>query len=190
MSANRVWDPFVRIGQWLLAAAFLVAYLTGEEWLTVHVVAGHVLAGVVVFRLGWGVIGTPPARFRSFVRPFAAVRDHLRDLARLRARPYAGHNPAGGWMVVALLSTLVLLSLSGLAVLGSEGGGPLAGTAFATTLGEEGWEEVHEVLANLALGLVVVHVAGVLVESMLTGENLVRSMVDGMKRPARREGTS
>lgn len=179
--AIKIWDPFVRLGHWLLVAGFGVAYLTGDEWQAIHVWAGYLVLGVVAFRIAWGVIGTVPARFRSFLRPFARVREHLHELAMLRARPYPGHNPAGGWMVVALLITLLLLTLSGLAALGAEGQGPLAGVALAGLFGEEGWEEVHEVLGNLALLLVVVHIGGVLVESMLTGENLPRAMINGIK---------
>jgi len=81
----------------------------------------------------------------------------------------------------ALLATLLLVALSGIATLGTEGEGPLAGTAIAAFLGEEGWEEVHEILTNLALVLVAVHIGGVVMESIFTHENLPKSMVTGIK---------
>jgi len=181
MNTIKVWDPFVRIGHWLLVGGFLVAYLSGDEWMDIHVWAGYLVFGVVVFRIMWGAIGPRPAQFRSFVQPFSAVKRHMSDLLRLRPRAYAGHNPAGGWMVVALLATLLLVALSGIATLGTEGEGPLAGTAIAAFLGEEGWEEVHEILTNLALVLVAVHIGGVVMESIFTHENLPKSMVTGIK---------
>lgn len=187
MNTIKVWDPFVRIGHWLLAGGFLVAYLSGDEWMDIHIWAGYLVFGVVVFRIMWGAMGTPPARFGSFLRPFSAVKRHMLQLLRLNPPAYAGHNPAGGWMVVAMLLTLLLVTLSGIATLGTEGAGPLAGTAIAAFLGEEGWEEVHEVLTNLALVLVAVHIAGVAVESFFTGENLPKSMVTGIKEIHTRE---
>lgn len=182
-----VWDPFVRLGHWLLAAAFVTAYITGEEWQGVHLYAGYSVLGLVVFRLAWGLVGTRPARFASFLAPFSRVKAHLRAVARLEAPPYRGHNPAGGWAVVAMLTLLLLATLSGLATLGAEGAGPLAGVPWLYSLplvgavGEEAWEEVHEAMVNATLLMVLVHLAGVVAESIAAGENLARSMVTGRK---------
>jgi cytochrome b len=178
----RVWDPLVRLGHWALVATFTVAYVSGEEWEALHANAGYVVLGIVLWRILWGFIGSPHARFRDFVRLWPAVRGHLAALARLDPPRYRGHNPAGGWMVVLLLVMLVVTAVSGVGAYGAEGHGPLAGLVA----GGPGWlhealEETHEVAANLMVLLVVVHVAGVVVESWLTRENLVRAMVTGRK---------
>lgn len=176
----KVWDPLVRVFHWALVTVFAVAFLTEDEWLDLHVLAGYTVLGLVGLRLVWGVIGTRHARFRDFVRRPSAVLAYLGDLLRGRARRYLGHNPAGGAMIVALLAGLALSAATGLLVYGaSEAAGPFAGLVGA------GWAEpleaVHEVLANLTLILAGAHVAGVLASSLLHRENLVRAMVTGTK---------
>lgn len=121
----RVWDPLVRIGHWTLVATFFTAYLVEDDFLTVHVWAGYVLAGVMGFRLLWGLIGTRHARFTDFVRGPRAVLGYFRDALAQRGRRQLGHNPAGGAMVLALLVCLTVTAVSGLGLYAvEEGAGP------------------------------------------------------------------
>lgn len=166
----KVWDPFIRVFHWSLATLFLITYATGDEIERLHVAAGYVIAGLIALRLVWGFVGPQHARFSSFVRPPRDILAYLRDIALLRAPRYLGHNPAGGAMVVALLVML--------------GGTCVTGYAMTTDAfwGAKWIEEVHEACANLTLGLVIVHVLGVIVASFEHNENLVKSMVTGRKR--------
>ncbi len=180
----KVWDPLVRIFHWSLVASFFIAYFVTEENLPVHVWAGYVVLGLVLFRLVWGLVGTRHARFADFVRRPSTVVAFLRDSVARRSPRHLGHNPAGGWMIVAMLVSLILLTVTGLALYGvGEHAGPLA--SLMAGFGEhwkESLEEVHEFFANFTVLLVVVHVAGVVVESVLHRENLARAMVTGYKR--------
>lgn len=177
----RVWDPLVRIGHWTLVATFFTAYFTEDDFMTAHVWAGYVLGGVVSLRLLWGLIGTRHARFSDFVRSPAVTLAYLRDLVGHRARRYLGHNPAGAAMIVALLVCLIITTVSGLGLYAvEEGAGPLAG--WLPRGDDDVWEEVHEIFANLTLGLVGLHVAGVVLSSLAHRENLVRAMITGRKR--------
>jgi cytochrome b len=101
-----VWDWPVRPGHWLMVAAFAMAWLTAESesWRCVHAAAGGVVVGVILFRLVWGVVGTRHARFASFLRGPAAVLAYLQALAQWHAPHATGHNPAGGWAIMALLA--------------------------------------------------------------------------------------
>lgn len=123
----RIWDPFVRVSHWLVAAAFFVCYLTEDDLLTVHVWAGYLIGGLVAVRVVWGFAGPRHARFADFVYPPRTVVSYLFDLLRWRARRYLGHSPAGGAMSVVLLVALVLAVVSGIALYGADDkAGPLA----------------------------------------------------------------
>lgn len=166
----RIWDPLVRIFHWSLVISFIVAWVSAEEWDRLHEWAGYVVLGLIALRIVWGVIGTRYARFSNFVHGWDAVISYLKDVCSLRAKRHLGHNPAGGYMVIALL---VMLSI-------------LSGTGYMLTLdayhGAEWLEEIHEAVANLTLALVGLHVLGVIFTSLQHGENLVRSMFTGRKR--------
>ncbi len=128
----RVWDPLVRIFHWGLVAAFTLAYLTGEEESAWHVYSGYAVLGLVAFRLVWGLVGTKYARFGNFLAGPAKVRAYLKSLLARRPKIYTGHNPAGGWMIVMLLISLVVTCVSGLKVYALEQGkGPFASVGAA-----------------------------------------------------------
>lgn len=164
-----VWDAPVRVFHWLLAACFLGAFVTAESerFRLLHVTLGYTVGGLVVFRLLWGLLGTRYARFSAFVRGPRAVQAYVSSLVDGRAQHHLGHNPAGAWAIVGLLAGAVLVVGSGWALFNDLGGGWL--------------EELHEGAANTMLGLVAVHVLGVVVSSWLHHENLVRAMVTGRK---------
>lgn len=180
----RVWDPLVRIFHWTLAGAFATAFIVEDHLLALHVWAGYLALTLIGVRLIWGLIGTRHARFSDFVRGPRQVLAYIRDALALRAPRYLGHNPAGGAMVVALLILVTATGLSGLAVYGAEElSGPLAPLLSGL---EPGWghrfEELHEVLANLTLGFIILHVAGVVFSSLAHRENLIGAMISGFKR--------
>ena len=193
----RVWDVFVRLFHWSVAVGFFVAYFS-EDALTLHVWAGYVVGALVVLRIVWGFIGPEHARFSSFIYPPGTVLRYLWELLVGRARRYLGHSPGGGAMVLLLLIGLLGTVGTGLELYAiEENAGPLAalvssGSPPGQAEGEEAsegaersgefWEEFHEVLANLMLVLVVLHVAGVLLASYVHHENLTRAMVTGRKR--------
>jgi cytochrome b len=192
-----VWDPLVRLFHWTLFVSFCVAWFTeGElfedlqdrlsgEWLQlVHIWAGYTIAGLLVFRVLWGFVGPRYARFSDFVYSPGVVLAYVRDVLRLRARRTVGHNPAGGAMIVALLLGLTATIVTGLALYGADKGlGPLAGMlAESSDAAIDTLKEAHEVATNFTLLLVAGHLLGVVWETLLHRENLVRAMITGRKR--------
>lgn len=178
----KVWDPGVRIFHWTLVISFAVAYLTEDDLQLVHTYAGYLVGALLVLRVIWGFVGTRHARFRDFVHGPGTVTAYLKEALRFRAPRHLGHNPAGGAMVIALLISLAVTVLSGLALYGAtDFAGPLAGM-FRGDLAADVLEELHESGANFTLFLVVLHLAGVLLSSLEHGENLVRAMITGRKK--------
>ena len=177
----KVWDLPLRIFHWLLVTGFLVAYLTEDDLLTVHVWAGYLVFGLLLFRLIWGFIGNDYARFSSFLCSPAKSVVYFKAAVALKTKRYLGHNPAGAAMIVLLLISLIMTSITGFAVYGADqGAGPLANIISSNN--EELWKEIHEFFANFTLFLVFVHVAGVALESYIHRENLVKAMWHGYKK--------
>jgi len=204
-NAVKVWDPLVRIFHWSLVAAFAIAWLTGDEESRLHELAGYAVIGLVLVRIVWGFIGTRYARFSDFVYRPSTVLGYAREMLAGKHRHYLGHNPLGGMMVLALLVSLLATGVTGLALQGAEQGtGPFTSLVTGTTVtmpgiiakavaddddedgngekenGELG-EELHEFCANLTLLLVTLHIAGVIIGSLVHRENLVRAMFTGRK---------
>ena len=206
----RVWDPLLRIFHWALVVAFSIGYLSGEEESNLHIYAGYIVMGLIIFRVLWGFIGTRYARFDNFVYSPNTVIQYLKGLLARKPKHYIGHNPAGGLMVIAMLLCLSVITISGLKVYAIEEGlGPLAAETPALTIinstyadsdddeesehnenenghdvdeeAEEFWEEIHEVSSNLMLLLIFLHIVGVIVSGRLHDEHLVKAMFTGKK---------
>jgi len=190
----KVWDPLVRVFHWGLVGVFAVAWLSAEDLSTVHEIAGYGVAGLVAFRVFWGLLGSRYARFAQFLKGPAATIAYLRAMMQRKERRYLGHNPAGAAMIVALL-----IALSGTGFTGwlSQEPDRLAmlpdmpqivspvwadGDNDDTENGDSALKDVHEVFANLLLLLVALHVGGVVLASIRHRENLVASMMTGTKR--------
>jgi cytochrome b len=195
----RVWDPVVRVFHWGLVAAFATAWLTADELQPVHEIAGYTVAGLLAFRIIWGLVGSRYARFAQFLKGPGETLAYLGDMTRGRERRYLGHNPAGAAMIVALLVTLSGTAFTGwlmedearVAMLPAMPS--IVAPALADDDGDEReygargdvegpLKEVHETLANLMLLLAALHVGGVVLASFRHHENLARAMVTGDKR--------
>ena len=170
MDRIRVWDLPTRLGHWLVAASFVVAWLTAEReaWRLVHVKAGYAMLAALLFRVVWGFVGTRHARFAAFTFPPRAALDYAAGLTRGRPPHYTGHNPVGSWSIHALLALAAIVCVTGVLDYEEWGG---RGVAAA-----------HDALSIAMLWLVGLHVAGVAVSSVAHRENLAAAMVSGRKR--------
>jgi cytochrome b len=180
----KVWDVPTRLFHWALVTLVTVGALTGfltpEWWMGVHVWAGYGMVALIAFRIVWGVFGPEYSRVVSFIYPPRSTLEHARGLLLLRPPHYVGHNPTGALMVFALAGVLVALVTTGLLALGGEEKqGPLA-LVVGYSVGDAA-KSVHHALTKLLLGMSVFHVGGVVTESLLTHDNLVRAIVTGWK---------
>jgi cytochrome b len=167
-----VWDLPVRVGHWLMAGCFAVAWLTGEseEWRLVHVFAGGAMVGIALFRVIWGLVGSRYALFADFLRGPKQALSYLKSLLGPKPEHYVGHNPAGGYAIVLLLGLVLFSGASGWLTYQEMGG--------------EWLEELHELAVHAMLVVVLVHLGGVFIGSVAHRENLVRPMITGMKSGA------
>ena len=176
-----MWDLPIRLFHWLFVIFFSTSWIAGQMGnRDLHYQSGMVLLGLVTFRLLWGIVGSPTARFRHFLRG-PAVR-YLRHAFKERLPSYSfGHNAAGGLMVLALILLVGLQAVSGMSstddVLFE---GPLYGR-WPNWLGSI-LEKIHEPLAFLLLALALLHILVIVVYRAFKRENLVRAMLVGRAR--------
>ncbi|MFC1673695.1 cytochrome b/b6 domain-containing protein [Pseudomonadota bacterium] len=174
----KVWDFPTRIFHWTFAVAVVLAYVSSEAdgsafW--IHVYSGTILLGFVVFRAVWGVIGSRYAQFGDFVHGPDKVSDYTKRLMTFRPPYSVGHNPLGGWMVMALLAVVLLAVLTGMMTTEDGYVGPLA------HIGGGLFGEAHEGLGSFVMVLVGAHIVGVVVHGFISRENLPRAMMTGDK---------
>lgn len=171
-----VWDVPTRVFHWLQVLSFTIAYLTAfsERLRNYHVTLGYILLGLLVFRLLWGFIGTRYARFGSFLFTPREITAYLRSLLKDNPMHYLGHNPLGSVAVWLLLALGMVVSVSGVLALQDEASDLVI--------------EMHSISTNVMIGLILLHILGVLVSSVLNRENLVVSMITGVKPADAGEG--
>lgn len=186
-----VVDAPTRMFHWLFALCFAGAYLTadGERWRLLHVVLGYTFAGLLGFRVLYGLLGPRPARLSVLVRKLTAapawwrsVRDNLVPPrpAALAAAGRQGQNLAMAGTIAGVLLLVLPLTLSGYATFHEWGG--------------EWLEEVHEFFGNTLLALVLVHLGLLALLSLWRRQNMAGPMLTGrtvgagpdlVKRPQR-----
>lgn len=182
-SEVKVWDLPTRVFHWTLVALVLAEFfLASDKGLVfrIHTYAGYVILLLVLFRLAWGFAGGEHARFSDFVRPWSDVREHMESLLAPSPPRHVGHNPAGGWMIMLMLVCLTLIVITGMMGAVSEGAVIPMFAGLSRGISRP-IKEIHEFLGNAMMGLVGIHVLGVVVAWWLTRDNLVRAMIVGTK---------
>ena len=176
-----IWDAPTRLFHWLTAILVAAAYATWRfdqmDW---HIWIGYALLALVVFRLLWGFFGSETARFAAFLAPPRAAFAHLAHLFRREPDREIGHNPAGGWMVLALLALLLGETLSGLYINNDVAvPGPL--TQIVPAPISNLIDDLHAYLWWTLLAAVTLHILAVATYRMAKGQNLVLPMITGRK---------
>lgn len=170
-----IWDLPTRLFHLLLAVGFLSAaslalFARSESSIfPFHAMIGMVLALMVMLRIGWGLFGTRYARLSSFAFPPSAVFAYFHDLAQPRSKPQAeaskGHNPGSSYGIFAMFGVVLALAVTG----------------YLMARGDARFEGVHEVLAYTMVGLVIMHISGVILHVVRHRENIIASMIHGKK---------
>lgn len=159
------WDLFVRLFHWSLVTGILLNALILDDEGAAHEWIGYTVLGLLGLRVIWGFVGPAKARFSSFPLSFRAAGVHIQEMLHGIARPHGSHNPLGALMVYNLMLSVFLTGLTGYL---------MTTDAF---WGSGMMEEMHEFLSNWILFSAVIHVAGVLFESLRSGHNLLAPML-------------
>jgi cytochrome b len=180
---RKVWDIPTRIVHWLLVGLVALSWWTAENnRLDIHRWSGYSIFALVLFRVLWGFAGGTTARFGTFVRGPRAVAAYAKEHLFGRSHVTAGHNPMGGWSIVAMLAVLATQIGTGLFSVDVDGieSGPLSylvsfdsGRALA---------KVHHLSFNVLLGLIALHLAAVLFYCLYKREALISAMILGVKK--------
>jgi len=165
-----IWDWPLRAYHWALVIFVVIAWFTPNKYDSLHRFAGYTVLALIVFRLGWGFLGSRYSRFRTLRRRLRAMPQYLRDLRHGKTGRYLGLNPAGAAMLVAVLLLLAISTITGW-------------MQVTVRIFDVGWvEDSHAYSSDAVMILILLHVLGVLLMSVLQRENLVRSMITGWKR--------
>lgn len=173
-----IWDLPIRLFHWLLIALLAFSWWSAEQ----HAMDWHRRSGLAIvmllsFRLYWGSFGSMTARFANFVRAPRAVFGYVRALSSGRYQAKPGHNPLGGWSVVLMLATLVLMAGAGLFAIDIDGleSGPLAD--FISFDQGRFAAELHHIIFKILLAVAALHIVAIFFYLIRLRQNLITPMI-------------
>jgi cytochrome b len=169
IDARPVWDLFVRLFHWGLVSAVALNYFVLEDSKTLHEWVGYFAVVLVLARIVWGFVGSPHARFADFFPTPSRVWRHVRALAAGQADRHWGHNPLGALMMLALISLVLALGVTGWM------------QGLDAFWGNERLQDIHEVLANALIAMAGLHALAAIVMGRLDRTRLIRAMFTGVK---------
>jgi len=178
-----VWDIPTRLFHWILVGLVIFSFITGKIGISAmryHEWSGFGILVLVVFRLMWGFIGGQQSRFSNFVKGPAAVTRYASSLLRKDSKPHIGHNPLGGWSILAMLITILIQAGTGLFAnddILTEG--PLFALVSKQT--SDWLTGVHHLNQKILLVIVLIHIAAVIFYLIAKRENLIKPMITGNK---------
>lgn len=181
LRAVHVWDLPVRLFHWSLVLLVIASWASRElDYMEVHRWSGYAVLTLVLFRVGWGFAGSRHARFADFVRTPRAMRAYMADILAGAKAQHLGHNPAGGWSVMAILACLLVQAVTGLFVTDEV----LFDGPFFRAVSEQtahGLKQLHGINFNILLLLIGLHLAAIAFYRLVKREDLVRPMLSGVK---------
>jgi len=178
----RVWDRPIRAFHWLLAFSVTGALVTSLEpsWLSAHLYFGELALCLVVFRLGWGFLGSYYARFESFIKGPKAFWGYLWPLIRLKPPKVLEHNPVASWVFLSMLLLVFGAGVTGLLVLGGQERIGILTDYLSQAQGAQA-DHYHRWVAYTLLGLICLHLGGASFDSILHKEFLIGALWHGHK---------
>lgn len=171
MKKYLVYDLPTRVFHWLFAALFLSAYLVAENvdkkspLFFNHMLIGILLFSLVLFRIVWGLFGTPYAQFKSFILSPTALINYFKEILFSKTKLFIGHNPATSAVAIIMMTCALTLGVSGYMI----------GQKIKI------FKSIHETAATLFLVSAILHILGIIFHSFKHKDSIALSMLSGFK---------
>ena len=172
MRSTLVYDLPTRLFHWLFSILFLLSFCIAKTVdedsiiFSFHMLSGILLTGLVLWRILWGFIGTKHSKFSGFNLNPLNLKNYLIGILNGSKKRWVGHNPASSWAAFTLFALALGLGFTGMQM--SSGN-------------KEAFEDIHELLANTFIVVILMHIAGVILHSLKHHDNIALSMIDGKK---------
>jgi cytochrome b len=177
-----IWSLPTRLSHWLVLPALVITYFLGgeEEYINAHTALGYLAGTLILFRIIWGIVGPRYSKFSDFPIGISKMKEFVTNMKSSKSK-YPGHNPAASVIMLAILVAIILVAVSGMLNLAAEGQGFLS---FMKLNGEsEFYGEAHEVMVNVLIALVALHLAGIAADTIFHRENgTLASIFTGYKK--------
>ncbi len=179
-----VWDFPTRLFHWLLVIFVIISFVTGNiggNAMQYHEWSGFTILTLLLSRMVWGFVGSRESRFMTFIRGPSLVIRYATTLLRSDSTHYLGHNPLGGWSIIAML--FALLTQAGTGLFANDDivtEGPLFDWVSKAT--SDWLTRIHKLNQEVIIALVSIHVLAVLFYFFFKRENLLKPMITGFKQ--------
>ena len=180
----KLWDPALRIFHWALVFFVVVGWGLGEfgpNIMTLHFYCGYAICALLAFRIIWGFVGSPAARFWHFIYGPKTTLGYASKMFKREPSYWPGHNPIGALAAYALLGLLIAQVATGLTADPDDfvNVGPLAQYVGYDNAVQS--NRLHALIAKLILFMVVVHLSAIAFYKIWKREDLVTPMINGWK---------
>lgn len=176
-----IWSLPTRIFHWLLVIGMVAAYILSDDeaLLNFHSSVGYMVGILIIFRIIWGLFGPKYSRFSDFPIGINSLKTFVTDMKGSKSQS-PGHNPGAAIVMLGIIFFTLLIVVSGILLLASEGQGLFS--FMQTGLSEDTLEETHEIAVNIVIGLVIVHLIGNAVDFIFNKKaGTLKSMFTGYK---------
>lgn len=173
MENSKAYDLPVRIFHWLFAILFVMSFLIAKlidddsELYAYHMLSGILMVFMVILRILWGFIGSKTSKFASFKLNPSELITYTQSALTTKSRRYLGHNPASSYAAILMMIFTLGIGISGLMMI--------------LRFNKHFFEEVHELLANGFVVVVIFHVVGVILHQLKHNDGMIFSMLNGKK---------
>lgn len=177
-----IWTLPIRISHWLLVIGLILAYMLGEEdyFLKSHVALGYFVGILLTYRIIYGIMGSKYGRFRNFPIGFNSIREFFSNMNESKNK-HIGHNPVSSVVMLMIFLDTFLIVATGILSLTAKGQGFLKNTITGIR-GNEIYAEMHEVFITILIGLVVLHLVGLIFDRIFNKKTgTIQSIFTGFK---------